>query len=126
MLLNLSNHPSYTWPEKQLIMAKANYGSIIDMPFPSIDPELDENGVRLLAEQCAMSIIKALENQTVRAVHLMGEMSFSFVLTFLLQQKDILVICSTTKRIVTEEQNQKKVSHFEFVQFRKYSELFYF
>lgn len=106
------------------MMAKSNYGSIIDMPFPSIEPELDENGVRFLAEQCAMSIVKAIENQTVRAVHLMGEMSFSFVLIFLLQQKGILVICSTTKRIVTEEQNQKKVSHFEFVQFRKYPELF--
>jgi hypothetical protein len=41
MLLNLSNHSSTTWLSNQLECATQEFGMVIDMPFPSINPEWD-------------------------------------------------------------------------------------
>jgi hypothetical protein len=53
------------------------------------------------------------------AVHIMGEMTFTFALVNLLKEVGIKCIASTTKRNV-EEIDGKHVSTFQFVQFREY------
>ena len=42
--INLSNHPSDKWDEKQMEAAK-QYGEVMDIPFPSIPAQADENEV---------------------------------------------------------------------------------
>lgn len=115
MLLNLSNHPSASWSEAQLQAATALYGSVEDLPFPAIPPDADTAEVQLLARHY-------FEQATARcpaAVHLMGEMTFTFALVQLLREAGIPCIASTTERIAEERGGQKIVT-FRFVQFRSY------
>lgn len=119
LLINLSNHPSYNWSEQQLIAARP-YGTIIDMPFPVIDEKGDENYIISLAKEHCSNILKYTETSTV-AVHLMGEMTFTFALVKQLQALGITCIASTSKRMVIEDCNSgtKEVT-FQFERFRKY------
>lgn len=116
MLLNLSNHPTSSWPEKQIVLAKAQYGHVVDMPFPQIDPILDEDG---LADLAGHYVTKMMELKP-KAVHLMGELTFCFALIPLLQSHGITCIASTTHRTTEDRPDGTKISKFEFVRFRKY------
>lgn len=115
MLINLSNHPSSKWSGDQKNTALALYGNIEDMTFPHIDPHATRDQVTKLAEKYYTEI-RSLDPS---AVHLMGELTFSFVLANLLKESEIPCVASTTERIVVEEGNQK-ISTFKFVQFRSY------
>lgn len=115
MLLNLSNHPSPTWPEAQMQAAMEQYGSVQDMPFPNISPDATADEVRRLAEQYEVKVRQA----DPAAVHLMGEMTFTFALVQRLQAIGIPCLASTTERIAEEREGQKIVT-FRFVQFRNY------
>ena len=43
-LINFTNHPSGAWSPEQLAAA-ARYGEIIDISFPAVDPNADEENV---------------------------------------------------------------------------------
>ena len=118
MLLNLSNHPSNKWAQEQLDAAQIQYGGVVDMPFPQINPEATTREVEELAKAYARKII--LHTPSVSTVHLMGEMTFIVALIQLLQAEGIPVVCSTTERMVLEEKEGKKTLQFVFCQFRKY------
>jgi hypothetical protein len=115
MLLNLSNHPSGNWPDSQLNEAYKLYGDIQDMPFPQIDPMMDEKAVKDLAYEYMQNILAIKP----KAVHLMGELTFTFSLVNMLLQDGVNVIASTTHRIV-EERDGIKMTKFEFIRFRSY------
>ena len=115
MLLNLSNHPSSRWPVEQVAAAQQQYGSVTDLPFPHVPPEATADEVQQLAEEYYQQIKKTKP----QAVHLMGEMTFTFRLVTMLQAVGIPCIASTTHRTV-EERDGKKIVLFEFVQFRHY------
>jgi hypothetical protein len=117
MLLNLSNHPSTSWSEEQLRVAVEQYGGVSDMLFPQVPPEADLEVVRRLAEGYYHRI-RALDPWP-RAVHLMGEMTFTYQLVSLLRAAGIPCVASTTVRDVVEEDGVK-VSRFRFVRFRPY------
>jgi hypothetical protein len=118
MLLNLSNHPSTTWSAAQLSAAQAAYGGVSDHPFPAIDPVWVKQDIHALAEQYVATIL-ALSPRPV-AVHLMGELTFSFALVRLLQALGITCVASTARRQVVEKAPGHKEAIFEFVQFRVY------
>ena len=101
MLINLSNHPSSQWSEKQLLVAKA-YGILVDIQFPVIDETGDEAYITLLANQYAEKIY-AMGKPHELTIHLMGEMTFTFALLKKLQEYGIRCVASTSKRIVKEE-----------------------
>lgn len=86
------------------------------MPFPHINPEADTDEVRQLVEQYE-SKIRAMGN--IHAVHIMGEMTFSFALVARLQAIGIPCYASTTVRDTIEE-NGVKTSVFRFSRFRAY------
>lgn len=117
MLLNLSNHPSSSWSERQLIAA-SQYGDIVDMPFPNIDPYATIDQIKLLAENYLADIRK----MDPTAIHLMGELNFTFCLVQLLLGLGYHCIASTSERMV-EEKDGKKIISFNFVQFRPYFEV---
>lgn len=116
MLLNLSNHPSASWPENQVKIAIEEFGGIQDMPFPHIDPLADEPSVEDLAGQYLGRILVIKP----KAVHLMGELTFSFKLLGLLKFHGITCLASTTHRTTVDLPDGTKISKFEFVRFRAY------
>lgn len=116
MLLNFSNHPSSSWPESQLRAATNRYQTIEDLPFPQINPEWDDDQIEQLAEEYEIKIRKI----NPQAVHLMGEMTFTFKLVNRLKSIGIPCIASTTERIATDGSNGNKTSVFQFVRFRMY------
>jgi hypothetical protein len=118
ILLNLSNHPSANWSEKQLNAAKL-YGKVKDMAFPAIDPEDSENNIEKLADIYLKEIEGLSVNNTI-TVHIMGELTFCFALIKKLNSKNIKCIASTSKRVVTELENGRKEVEFNFVRFREY------
>jgi hypothetical protein len=118
VLLNISNHPSGRWPEGQLAAVSAWADEVVDMPFPHVSPSMDSDGIKDLAEQ----LLAEVENRSPRpsAVHLMGELTLTYRLVYLLQQKGFTVLASTTERRVLQEENGQKTSEFRFVRFREY------
>lgn len=117
LLLNLSNHPSSLWDEKQAVEAR-KYGNIEDMPFPAIHPEASASEIHAIAEEYADKILEKAE-QAHLTVHIMGEMTFTFDLVSMLKAEGITCIASTTERIADMNDNTK-ISEFHFVRFREY------
>jgi hypothetical protein len=115
MLLNLSNHPSTAWPQNQLASA-SRWGEVQDLPFPQIDPSAQQGDIEELAHKFLRLILEIKPN----AVHLMGELTFTFKLVQLLKSHGITVLASTTHRTTEVRPDGTKISKFEFVQFRHY------
>jgi|SRR5690554_5098748 len=121
MLINLSNHPYAQWGEEQRL-ATEMFGECIDLPFPAIDPEGDEEYISRLSEDYLQKILKLTANFPKKeiTIHLMGEMTFVFNLLKKLEMVNIRCIASTTVRKETEFGNDKKETQFNFVRFRYY------
>lgn len=120
MLLNLSNHPSAKWSEAQRQAALEQYGEIRDLPFPQIPPEADTEEVRRLAEEYETQIRQLADDRPRFVVHVMGELTFTFILVNRLLSIGIPCVASASKRIVIEESGGHKISQFNFVKFRSY------
>lgn len=123
MLINLSNHPSSGWSESQLKAAR-EWGRIVDIPFPVIDPEDDSENIKQLAVDYLCKIDELFTGgDNMNAVHLMGEHTFCFAMARLLQRENITCMVSTTHRMVTYERNGDKTTRFRFVKFRRYPKI---
>ena len=122
MLINLSNHPSEVWKEKQKKAAEEEYGKMLDLPFPNISAESSLEEVKALAEDYLKKVKKIFSEETEEdnAVHLMGEFTFTFNLCLLLKQEGIKTIASAIERKVEYSEADGKTSYFEFVKFREY------
>jgi len=115
MLLNLTNHPSPRWSEKQTDTANETYGAIQDLPFPNIPSGATTEEVDALAGEYLQKVIAAAP----AAVLLQGEFTFVYALTTRLQAQGVPVVVGTSERNV-EERDGKKIVQFDFVQFRAY------
>lgn len=121
MLINLSNHPKSNWSAEQTSAANKLYDEIIDLPFPQIDPYADEDYINLITDEY-FNICKEKLNNTKSensAVHLMGELNFTFTLVCKLLKAGIKCVSSTTERNSVEKDGLK-ISNFKFVRFREY------
>ncbi|NLV39481.1 MAG: CRISPR-associated protein, partial [Bacteroidales bacterium] len=119
--INLTNHPSSLWDKAQL-QAAAQYGECVDMPFPAVDPEGDEEYVDRLTDVYLQKIMEIANNeQSEVTVHLMGEMSFTVSLVEKLRNVGISCILSTSTRQSKDLGNGQKEITFNFVRFRKYA-----
>lgn len=121
MLINLSNHPLNSWSKKQIDTAKKIYSEIIDLDFPQIPPDADEELITALADDYRDICIDILSSSKDKnnAIHLMGEMTFSFKLVNKLKENKITCVASTTDRN-SQELNGTKISKFNFIRFREY------
>lgn len=117
LFVNLSNHPAENWSEEQR-EAASRYGEIKDMEFPAIRPEADEKEIEEVVSAYENEILDLADTHDL-TVHVMGEMTFVFMLVNRLKSKGIRCVASTTKRIV-EEHDDRKTSTFRFVKFRSY------
>lgn len=122
MLINLSNHSSEKWEIEHLEAARQKFSSVIDLPFPYIEPNADEKEISKLAaeyvEKC-LAILRFAKNGG-NAVHIMGESNFCFTTVLKLLEKRVKCVASTTERVVEEGEGGSKVSKFKFVRFREY------
>jgi hypothetical protein len=118
MLINLSNHPSSKWQPPQLEAAKV-FGEIVDWTFPKIDPYAETEKIHLLAEE-HFKKINALGKKEVLAIHLAGELTFTFHLVALLKSAGIPVYASTTERNIKINENGEEIPVFSFIRFRSY------
>lgn len=119
MFINLSNHPSDRWGEAQLETARKNYGEIIDMSFPQIAPNATDEELQILVQEYVQRIMSLAKFQNV-TVHIMGEMTFTFMVVTRLKEMGIRCVASTTERKTTYKADGTKLSEFSFVKFRKY------
>ena len=126
LFINLSNHPSQKWSAKQIARALELVDNcpIFDIDFPVIDPEMTSTEVKYLAEEYINKINDLLKDNDVDSciIHVMGEMTFVFAFVNLVNTyyNSMKCVASTTRRIVSEDENGNKVSTFEFVDFRDY------
>lgn len=116
MFINLTNHPSSGWSESQL-KAAHQYGEIVDLSFPNIEPYFTSQDINKLADITVEGIME-LDKEPV--VHVMGEMTFTYAVVSRLKAKGIVCVASTTERLVKMMPDGKKISEFKFVQFREY------
>ena len=118
MFINHTNHLTQYWSQEQLAAAH-QYGEVIDLPFPSIDPQASSSAVMDLAQEYADRII-ALHPS---AVLCQGEFVYCHALVERLLAAGITVLAATSERVVEEFShngiNEKRVN-FQFVQFREY------
>jgi len=119
MLINLSNHPSSLWSKEQYSTAIDKFGSVIDLEFPVIDPEGDEDYIERMTDEFYFKIKDLRKEEETITVHIMGEQTFCHALINKLTRIGIPCVASTTKRKVKIVENQK-VSEFQFVRFRYY------
>lgn len=119
MLINLSNHPVSTWSDQQLQAANELFGEVVDVPIPAVPPTADVNEVYQLAFDTVSHICQQYKGHPF-AVHIMGELSFTYaaVQEFLL--RDVECVVSTSQRKVFSMENGEKISQFQFVKFRSY------
>ncbi len=117
VFLNISNHPSEEWSDLQHDAA-SDYGEIIDMPFPSVPSDASSEDILMLANKYEKEIVDLAKYANV-IVHIMGEMTFTYVMVQRLKSMGIRCVASTTERDV-EEHDGKKTSEFRFVRFREY------
>lgn len=119
MFINYSNHPSKEWGEKQL-QAAMQYGPILDIPFPSISPELTEEEMDRLAARQAQLIL----SYGSPTVMVQGEAVFSFRLVTILKSRGLTVLAACSNREATvctlADGTAVKESAFRFVRFFPY------
>lgn len=121
MIINLSNHPSSGWSPQQIQAAEAQYGTIVDLEFPVIDPDWETNVISDLANDYLAKILAAVEASADErnAVYTAGEFVFVYQMVKLLEENDVEAVSATSKREVIED-GEKKISVFKFVRFRNY------
>lgn len=121
MLLNISNHPTDKWSAEQRKAAAIQFGDVIDVPFPNVDPTADSHTV---GHQAVKFVSDALDTHVKPdgfcAALVQGEMVFVYAAVNTLKRKGIPCYAATTERKVVENADGSKTTTFEFVRFRAY------
>ena len=118
--INLTNHPSSLWSDEQLDSAR-QYGRIVDMPFPAVDPAAGPAEIALIADTCVEKI-RAYEEPTVLV---QGEFTLTFNLVTRLKAEGIRTLAACSERRVVESKSEdgtatRKSVIFRFRRFREY------
>ncbi len=121
--INFSNHPSTAWTQMQVdaAMAMAPKGQLIDVKFPNVSADADENHIKELQERCVSEIMQYMP----AVVMCQGEFGTCYAVVCALQQKGVKVVYSCTERCVNEvvsEDSTHKYAVFRFTRFREYQE----
>lgn len=118
MFINHTNHPSQDWSLEQREIAMS-YGTIVDIPFPNIDPHATQHEIDALVQGYTERIMSLHPN----AVLCQGEFVYCHAVVERLLVAGITVVAATSQRVVDEfyvDGVSHKTVRFEFVQFREY------
>lgn len=119
--VNFSNHNSSKWTSAQLEAAK-EYGDIVDLQFPMVDPAATHDDIQKLADSSVEDILNAHPS----AVMVQGEMTLTYAIVKRLQNEGILTVAACTRRRSEEELQQLSAAGltregmFAFMGFREY------
>lgn len=117
VFVNFTNHPSDKW-EKCQLQAALEYGEIVDVPFPNVDPAGDELYIRVLAQESVEKIM----NYEPEVVLCQGEFCLVYQVAARLMHRGVIVLAACSERIVKEKAN-KKETVFVFRQFRQFDQV---
>lgn len=121
VFINFSNHPSDKWDEKQRTEAE-KFGPIIDIPFPYVSAEGDEDYIRQLAEESVERILEA--EKPLEAVLVQGEFNLTYAVVKRLLDMHIRVLSACAERnvlfTIMDNGETVKESRFVFTRFREY------
>lgn len=117
--VNFSNHTSTSWTIAQREAAE-QYGEIVDVTFPQVEPSADETQVKTLAEKMLKEILAC----DPAAVMVQGEFTLVYRVVTGLLERGIPAVAACSER-KTEEWLQEdgtvvKKAVFQFVRFREY------
>ena len=118
--INMTNHPSCRWSDEQLDAAR-QYGHIVDIPFPAVDPTVGPEEIALMADTY-IEKIRAFEDPTVLV---QGEFTLVYAVVTRLKAEGISALAACSERDVVEIKSddgttvQKSV--FRFRRFREYA-----
>lgn len=119
MFLNVTNHKSAMWQQKQR-EAASTYGEIIDYPYPEIKPHYTTEDISRIARETVSKIIAMKPSACIVA----GEWNLAFQLVDGLIRAGIKVLSACSERKTIEQKNPDgtltKTAQFDFVQFREY------
>lgn len=113
--INFTNHKSEAWEQKQIDAAR-EYGEIMDIPFPNVDPQCSEQEIKEIGEQCCREILW----HNPEAVLCQGEFTLTVEIVQRLKSAGVRVLAACSERVVTEREGIK-TSVFRFVRFREYN-----
>lgn len=126
MFVNMSNHPVASWGKEQFdTIGYMGYKGPVDFveKMPMVDPSMSTEGVEQLAQEL---VVKLLSMGKIHGVMVAGEPLLTYYIINMLFMNDIKCYSATTKRVVTETQNDDgtttKRSVFNFIQWREYKE----
>ena len=57
VFVNLTNHPSKAWDRAQIDAAE-KYGQIVDLPFPKVASDKDEEYIKALSDKCVEKVME--------------------------------------------------------------------
>ena len=97
MFVNFTNHSSSKWSELQLREAET-YGEILDIPFPSVDPECEKSYIYELANQ----YVHEITDKEPDCVLCQGEFCLSYAVIECLKAEKIKVVAACSRRVVEE------------------------
>ena len=119
VFINHTNHPSDKWSDAQRTAAES-FGSIVDVPFPSVPPTADTEEVIALV-QSQLSKILSMEPA---AVLCQGEFTYTFAMVERLKALGVPTMAACSERVVEERIDEDGSTHtistFRFVRFRNY------
>lgn len=119
IFVNFSNHPSSDWPEEQKKAAQ-EYGEVVDVSFPQVDPCLSIAEIQDLAQNS----IDAIMAYNPVAVMSMGEFTLNHIVVTELLSRGISVFSATTAReavvVNNNDGSSTKTAEYRFVAFREY------
>ena len=120
VFVNFSNHPSLRWSDEQLKVARQQYGELIDVPFPTLNPCMNEKAIAEIGDDCIEKILKL----SPCAVMCQGEFTLTYYVVKRLIDKGISCVSACSERssfeVLKEDGSVCKESLFSFSGFRKY------
>ena len=119
LFINISNHPTANWSQKQIDTAK-KFGEIIDYPFPVVGAAWGEEDICRLAEK----VIQDVSVYKDAVLLIQGEYTLTYQLVKRAKELGMRAVAACSDRVTQESVNEDgtttKISKFEFVQFRDY------
>lgn len=119
VFINISNHPSSLWGEKQRKEAE-KFGDITDIPFPAIPSDAPEKYI----DEKVREYYEKITEYSPECVMCEGEFTFTYGLVTKLRDDGIKVVAACSEREVEEYTDTDGVSQkntiFKFVRFREY------
>ena len=119
IFINFSNHPSTEWSKEQKEEALTYGENLIDLPFPNVNPYIDEIAIAQKADEYVLKIKEIAEGKCT-TVHIMGEMNLTYLIVQKLIDQNICCVSSTSERNVEILEDGSKNVFFKFIRFRKY------